>query len=115
MIPPILPGLDDKVKTASISSLSSAGLYLLTPPSCQWDEPEVSGCGWSLHRVGPASVVRAWLEDQREAVPGLFPPKGVLGRAALGEGRGEWVQDPSTLEHPCVSALGTGLVSGPHS
>lgn len=70
---------------------------MLTPPSSQGGEPEVSGCGWSLFgRVGPASVVRAWLEDQREAAPGLFPPKGVLGRAALGERR---VSGSSRLLH----------------
>lgn len=32
-------------------------------------------------------MVRARLEDQREATPGLLPPKGVLGRAVLGEER----------------------------
>lgn len=43
----------------------------------------------SLCRVGPASVVRVWLEDQREAAPGLLPPKGMLGREVLGQGRRE--------------------------
>lgn len=61
-------------------------------------------------------MVRARLEDQREATPGLLPPKGVLGRAVLGEERKSGCSKyPFTLEHLCISALGTGLGSIPHS